>query len=100
MRVPLILNLALTAMLATTPGLAERPVTDTQHSLDQVLAEADSRELFLRCCWALGRAGFHHCKEYGVCKTDPEATCQGIGAAEGMTASCKTDPPDLPDEGG
>ena len=100
MRGSWILSLAAIGLLATTPGLAEKPAAEHRLSLGQALAEADSRELFLRCCWALGRAGFHHCKEYGVCKSDAEATCQGTGAAEGMTASCKTDPPDLPDEGG
>jgi len=66
----------------------------------QSAAEEDTRTLFLRCCWALGRAGFHFCEQYGVCASDPQATCTGIGAAEGMTASCAVEPPDLPDEGG
>lgn len=63
-------------------------------------ADGDTRELFLRCCWALGRAGFHFCKEYGVCASDTGATCTGVGAAEGMTAACAVEPPDLPDTGG
>ena len=74
MRGSWILSLAAIGLLATTPGLAEKPAAEHRLSLGQALAEADSRELFLRCCWALGRAGFHHCKEYGVCKSDAEAT--------------------------
>ena len=62
--------------------------------------DASKGELFLRCCWARGRAGFHFCEEYGVCESDPEAVCKGVGAAEGMSVSCKTGPPEFADERG
>ena len=69
-------------------------------SLTEAIAEADTRELFLRCCWAKGRAGFQYCVQYGVCASDSKATCKGVGAAEGMSVSCGSEPPDLPEEGG
>ncbi len=49
---------------------------------------AEVRELLRMCCWADGRAGFQYCAEYGVCKSRPEATCAGRGAAEGLTLDC------------
>jgi hypothetical protein len=90
--------LMLCGLLTTGPVLSGDTVTAARAF--QSAAEEDTRTLFLRCCWALGRAGFHFCGQYGVCASDPQATCTGIGAAEGMTASCAAKPPDLPDEGG
>ena len=84
---------------AATVGYAGEPADARAPTALERLAGDDTRELFLRCCWARGRAGFHFCNQYGVCKDDPEASCTGVGAAEGMSASCKAPPPDLPEEG-
>jgi len=86
------------SVMATWSARADEPAT--QSPVIRAIAQEDTRTLFLRCCWALGRAGFHYCVQYGVCKSDSEATCEGVGAAEGMTTSCATEPPDLPDSGG
>ena len=95
-----VLSLAAGLVLATTVGLADENADTAGPAPSDAVAEADTRELFLRCCWAKGRAGFQYCVEYGVCASDSEATCQGVGAAEGMSVSCASEPPDLPDEGG
>ena len=62
--------------------------------------ETGAQELFEMCCWARGRAGFHHCAEYGICESDPEATCKGVGAAEGLVMSCSAPPPPEEKQGG
>lgn len=62
--------------------------------------EAGPQKLFEMCCWARGRAGFHHCAEYGICESDRGATCKGVGAAEGLTMSCSTAPPSGEKQGG
>ncbi len=98
MRKHALLILMLFGLLTTGPVLSEGSAPAAKAF--QSAVEEDTRTLFLRCCWALGRAGFHFCGQYGVCASDPQATCTGIGAAEGMTASCAAKPPDLPDEGG
>lgn len=92
--------LAACAVILSGAAAAEDAVDDKDAVAAEALAEADARELFLRCCWALGRAGYQYCVQYGVCKSDPEATCEGVGAADGMKTSCSTPPPDLPGEGG
>lgn len=94
--IPLALCMALSVPVAHA---GESPDATPPTALER-LTEDDARELFLRCCWALGRAGFHYCDQYGVCESDQEASCAGIGAAEGMSVDCKTKPADLPDEGG
>jgi hypothetical protein len=83
-----------------SPALADDAAVAANAEPAEAVAEADTRELFLRCCWARGRAGFQYCAQYGICTSDPKATCEGVGAAEGMSASCGSEPPDLPDEGG
>jgi len=90
--------IALFAVLAVSPAPADDAAAPS--ATLRAIADEDARALFLRCCWALGRAGFHYCDYYGVCTSDPQATCRGAGAAEGMTESCATEPPDLPDKGG
>ena len=90
--------IALFGALAVSPATADD--ANAPPSAIRAIADEDTRALFLRCCWALGRAGFHFCDHYGVCKSDSQATCRGTGAAEGMTESCATEPPDLPDSGG
>lgn len=99
----LILSLVASIVVFSAPGLADNAVHQEKSPLLQAVSETDAaetRELFLRCCWARGRAGFQYCAQYGVCKSDPEASCQGIGAADGMTASCRIEPSDLPEDGG
>ena len=95
-----ILFLTAGLVLVTTPGLGDENADAVGSALTEAIAEADTRELFLRCCWAKGRAGFQYCVQYGICASDSKATCEGVGAAEGMSASCGSEPPDLPEEGG
>lgn len=95
-----ILFLTAGLVLVTTPGLGHENADAAGNALTEAIAEADTRELFLRCCWAKGRAGFQYCVQYGVCASDSKATCEGVGAAEGMSVSCGSEPPDLPEEGG
>ncbi len=92
--------LFLAGALATGLAWAENPAPAASDPAAEIPGDADPRELFLRCCWALGRAGFNYCEQYGVCESDPKASCTGVGAAEGMTASCASKPPDLPESGG
>ena len=91
--------IALTVVTVQASADPAVPSTATESAV-QRLVEEDTQELFLRCCWAKGRAGFHFCEEYGVCESDPEATCKGVGAAEGKTMSCKGGPPPSIAEGG
>jgi len=95
-----ILFLTAGLVLVTTHGLGDENADAAGNALTEAIAEADTRELFLRCCWAKGRAGFQYCVQYGVCASDSKATCKGVGAAEGMSVSCGSEPPDLPEEGG
>ena len=90
--------IAMISVLAISPATADDAAAPP--AALRAIADEDSRALFLRCCWALGRAGFHYCDHYGVCTSDPKATCRGTGAAEGMTETCAVEPPDLPDKGG
>jgi hypothetical protein len=95
-----ILFLTAGLVLVATPGLGDENADPIGSALTEAVAEADTRELFLRCCWAKGRAGFQYCVQYGICASDSKATCKGVGAAEGMSASCGSESPDLPEEGG
>lgn len=79
---------------------AEESGRESTNLAAQLAEEAGPRQLFEMCCWARGRAGFHHCAEYGICESDPEATCKGVGAAEGLTMSCSTAPPSEEKQGG
>lgn len=89
----ILLTALATIFLMSVATAAQPDVEDSDESAILRLVEDDSEALFLRCCWAKGRAGFHFCEQYGICESDPEATCKGVGAAEGRTLSCKAGPP-------
>ncbi|MGD8976272.1 MAG: hypothetical protein PVG91_01640 [Gammaproteobacteria bacterium] len=93
---------ALLAVLITMPtasAVAGEDETDRASTLLRLVQEESEQTLFLRCCWARGRAGFHYCEEYGICDSDREAVCHGTGAAEGRTLACREEPPALPEGG-
>ena len=79
--------------------MAGEDETDQTSALLRLVQEESDQTLFVRCCWARGRAGFHYCKEYGICESDRESVCEGIGSAEGRTLSCSEAPPTLPEGG-
>jgi hypothetical protein len=94
------LALVTTIVLLSAATVAQADAGIAEGSALLRLVEDDNEDLFLRCCWARGRAGFHFCEEYGVCESDPEATCKGVGDAEGRTLSCKAGPPASLGDGG
>lgn len=85
--------LIVSALAATAAAYAVEPDPGSLTLAELLADETASDELFAMCCWAKGRAGFHYCEQYGICESDPDATCKGIGAAEGRTMSCKSAPP-------
>jgi len=86
------------AMFASmTAAVADNDLDIRTHLLQQVQTDEDET-LFLRCCWARGRAGFHYCEEYGFCEANPEGVCKGIGAAQGRSLDCAQDPAKIPDQ--
>lgn len=82
---------------ADTTGM---PPSPTEVAAVTLADEPGPEKLFAMCCWARGRAGFHYCEQYGICESDPEATCKGVGAAEGRTMSCRVPPPAEAGQGG
>lgn len=80
-------------------ALAGEDETGPADALLRIVQDESDQTLFLRCCWARGRAGFHYCQEYGICETNPEAMCQGTGPAEGRSLDCGDEPPELPEGG-
>jgi hypothetical protein len=91
--------LAMTSV-AYAGDTAGAPPGLTEVTAEILADEPEAEALFAMCCWARGRAGFHYCEQYGICESDPEATCRGVGAAEGRTMSCKLPPPAEPGQGG
>lgn len=81
------------ALSAAAIANAGEPAKHALNLAELLAEEPGTQELFVMCCWAKGRAGFHYCEQYGVCDSDPEATCKGVGAAEGSSMSCKSAPP-------
>ena len=93
---------ALLALLITNPttsALAGEDETDRASTLLRLVQEESDQTLFLRCCWARGRAGFRSCEEYGICESNRESVCRGIGPTEGRTLACSDEPPTLPEGG-
>lgn len=87
-------------LLVAASANASEPAAHTIDLAELLAEEASAHELFAMCCWAKGRAGFHYCEQYGICESDPEATCKGVGAAEGSSMSCKSAPPGEGKQGG
>lgn len=85
--------------LSPGPALATDNGPDAASALLRLVQEESEQTLFLRCCWARGRAGFRYCQEYGICESDRESVCEGIGPAEGRTLACSEAPPTLPEGG-
>lgn len=101
-RIPALLPTALVAVLITIPlasSDAGEDGTGQASTLLRLAQEESDQTLFLRCCWARGRAGFRYCEEYGICESDQAAVCRGIGPAEGRTLACSEEPPALPEGG-
>jgi len=82
-----------------TAAVADNDQDTRTHLLQQVQADED-KALFLRCCWAQGRAGFHYCEEYGFCTSNPEGVCKGTGAAQGRSLDCAEESAKIPGEDG
>ncbi|MGB5623682.1 MAG: hypothetical protein WBN65_14405 [Gammaproteobacteria bacterium] len=85
--------------LSAGPALATDNNPEAASALLRLVQDESDQTLFLRCCWARGRAGFHYCQEYGICESDRESVCRGIGPAEGRTLACSDEPPSLPEGG-
>jgi len=97
--VVLVTAMMITGMIAgMNLSLADSEADTATNLLQQVQAD-DDKALFLRCCWAQGRAGFHYCEEYGFCESNPEGVCKGTGAAEGRSLNCAEEMKKIHDEG-
>lgn len=91
--------LAVLITIPTASAVAGNDKSDRSDALLRLVQEESDQTLFLRCCWARGRAGFHYCQEYGICETDRSSVCKGIGPAEGRSLDCGDEPPTLPEGG-
>lgn len=92
--------MAALALLAGAPVAAGPP--ETVPGTDQGTRETESvADMFLRCCWARGRAAFNFCHAYAACAGVGEEVCEGVGTAKGLSVRCDNPPARLGElEGG
>ena len=98
-KLPIGLSLAAMMVAGMHPAVADNDKDTRKHLLQQVQADED-KALFMRCCWAQGRAGFHYCEQYGFCESNPDGVCKGTGAAEGRSLNCAEESAKIPGEDG